>query len=367
MGTPDQRSNAAPFSEKGFYLNEFRGRTIAIAGAAADLRAGEPLESVLKELEANRTRALIFCVEPGALEALSVPKRVAAGAERLEACVWRAFAEAPRVGLVVESEPALASVCRETVLRLGITKLVWLEGKGGLVRADGSRESFVDLKALRERLRAGRGGETPAREALLHEIERALEAGVPAVNLCSARGLGDELFTYAGSGTLFTRQRYVSVRRLGLDDFDAANDLVVRGMAEGYLAPRSPEEVEQVLASGFGAFVEDRHLAGIGALLFHESSGAGEIASLYTLTRFLGEGVGAHLVRFALEQARERGCPYVFACTTSERVVGFFEREDFCRVSPDEVPPEKWRDYDPNRKARATCLRRDTGPKKGLG
>ena len=56
-----------------------------------------------------------------------------------------------------------------------------------------------------------------------------LEAGLPAVNICSAEGLAEELFTYAGSGTLFTRDRYMSVRRLGIDDFDAAHDLIHRG------------------------------------------------------------------------------------------------------------------------------------------
>jgi len=66
---------------------------------------------------------------------------------------------------------------------------------------------------------------------------------------------------------------------------------------EGYLAPRPPEDVERVLASGFGAFVEGRHLAGIGALLVYPGRKVGEVASLYTLTRFLGEGVGHNLVR----------------------------------------------------------------------
>src|SRR5262245_28321261 len=41
------------FSEKSFYLAEFRGRTLAIAVPAADLGAPAPLAAVLKELEAN--------------------------------------------------------------------------------------------------------------------------------------------------------------------------------------------------------------------------------------------------------------------------------------------------------------------------
>jgi N-acetylglutamate synthase-like GNAT family acetyltransferase len=244
-------------------------------------------------------------------------------------------------------------------VRLGISKLVWLDPEGGLRRRDGRRDSFIDLEELRGMLRDGACDESPPRVALLGEIESALAAGLPAVNLCSAEGLGDELFSYAGSGTLFTRERYIRVRRLTLDDFDAANDLVTRGVAEGYLAPRSPEEVERVLASGFGAFVEGHHLAGIGALLGHEGDAVGEIASLYTLTRFLGEGVGGHLVSFAVAQARERGCRYVFACTTSDRVATFFEREGFERAPGEAIPPEKWHGYDPARRSRVACLRRD--------
>jgi amino-acid N-acetyltransferase len=200
--------------------------------------------------------------------------------------------------------------------------------------------------------------EASPRGALWREVAAALDAGIGAVNVCTLEGLEDELFTYAGSGTLFTRERYVEVRRLGIDDFDAAHDLVRRGVAEGYLTARSPEALDEILACGFGAFVEHVHLAGIGALLERWGSGTGEIASLYTLTRFLGEGVGAYLVSFALERARERGLERVFACTTQGRVGAFFERQGFERVGRDRVPAGRWRGYDAERLARVRCYER---------
>ena len=217
----------------------------------------------------------------------------------------------------------------------------------------------MDLAELRVLLAGGAPLESPRRRALLAEIREALEAGLPACNLCTAAGLGAELFTYVGSGTLFTRERYVDLRRLGIDDYDAACDLIGRGVEEGYLAPRSEAEIDEVLAAGFGAFVEGRHLAGIGALLPYAEDRSGEVASLYTLTRFVGEGVGAHLVRHALARAEEQGMPYVFACTTSERVASFFERQGFERVGPERVAPSKWHGYDRERLARVLCLRRD--------
>jgi N-acetylglutamate synthase-like GNAT family acetyltransferase len=361
MGSPpDSESRAASvFSEKSFYLNEFRGRTLAIAVPAADLGAPGPLEAVLKELEAGGTRVVVISTQRSALEAVLGMRVLSAALPRLEAAVWRAFAEAPRVGIAVAGSQAFAPACREIVLRLGVWKLVWIDREGGLLRPDGSRESFVDRAELEALLVRGAAGANARRVALLREIEEALDAGISAVNVCTLDGLADELFSYDGSGTLFTRERYVVVRRLCLDDYDAADDLIARGVADGYLAPRPPQEIERVLASGFGAFVEGRHLAGIGALLEMPQARAAELASLYTLTRFLGEGVGSHLVAYALERARERGCAYVFACTTSDRVAGFFERHAFRRVEPSEIPSEKWRDYDPARRSAVRCLRRD--------
>jgi len=354
-----ERPSVEPFSEKGFYLNEFRRRTLAIAVRAEELGRPAPLEALLEELAANPTRVVLLSTEGPVVEGLTGGAAVAASEPRFEGEVWRALSGAPHVGVVCEGGEAFARSCREIVLRLGLSKLMWVDGAGGLRREDASRCSFVDLEELRRLLRERASRERPARLALLREIEMALSAGVAAVNLSTLEGLADELFTYAGSGTLFTRERYVLVRRLGLDDYDAAADLIARGVAEGYLVPRSPEEVEKVFVSGFGAFVAGRHLAGIGALLEHPAAGAAEIASLYTLTRFLGEGIGGHLVSFALERARGRGLGFAFACTTSERAAEFFERQGFRPVGAEEIPAEKWRAYDPERRVHVRCLRRD--------
>jgi amino-acid N-acetyltransferase len=354
--------STAPFSEKGFYLAEFRGRTLAVAVSAEQLGAPGPLEAVLAELEANATRVVLISSAARVFEALLGTPFLSADEPRLEGVVWHGLRASRRVGICVEDADSFARASGQIALRLGVTKLVWIDGDGGLLDREGRRLSFVDLDELRAILQGAPPSGGAWRSAMLREIETVLSAGVPAVNLCSLEGLADELFTYAGSGTLFSRERYVVVRQLGIDDFDAADDLIARGVAEGYLAPRSPQEIERVLTNGFGAFVEGRHLAGIGALVCYREAGVGEIASLYTLTRFLGEGIGAHLVAFACDRAREFGCRFVSAVTTSEPVAGFFERNGFRRVPADEIPAEKWRDYDPVRLTRALCLRRDLQP-----
>ena len=101
------------------------------------------------------------------------------------------------------------------------------------------------------------------RRGLLQAVDRALEAGVESVNLCAPDVVGEELFSYTGSGTLFTVEDYFSVRPLALDEFAQGERLLERGQREGLLKFRRPEEVAQVLATAYGAIICNRHLAGV--------------------------------------------------------------------------------------------------------
>jgi amino-acid N-acetyltransferase len=235
-------------------------------------------------------------------------------------------------------------------------KLVWLSSLAAVFDPAGRRRSFADLSELPALLDAELA-DPEQTLPVLREIEALLTAGVPCVNLCRVDGLGDELFTYSGSGTLFTRERYVSVRRFGIEAYDAAADLIARGTADGYLAPRTEAQIDTLLADGFGAFVGGEHLAGIGAL--RVCGDAGEVASLYTLTRFAGGGVGKHLVAFAVAQAQALNLSFVYACTTFDRVGRFFVEQGFAPAPPEALPAEKWRGYDETRRARLRCFRRE--------
>jgi amino-acid N-acetyltransferase len=250
----------------------------------------------------------------------------------------------------------------ELAVALRIPKVVLVDPQGGLV-ADGHRVSFVDENVLATILREGQAEWSGLgdRRALLVAVRAALDRGVEQVNLCPPDGVADELFTYAGSGTLFTEGDYTRVGPLGLDEFDQAERLLERGHREGLLKLRSPEESAQVLAAGFGATVCGRHLAGVGGLLTapYADVGAGEIVGLYTINRFKGEGLGDRLVDRMLEEAEALGLRYVFACTVDERARQFFARQGFVEVEHDAVPARKWSGYDTKRRARVAALRRD--------
>lgn len=357
-GIRDNAPVSAPapaFSEREFYRREFRGRTIAVA-VSVPVDPGE-VGGALDELASAGARVLLLAPSAGLLRPLGAGVALREDDARLEGEVWRALRRSPRAGVAVAGSERPARACGALALRLGIFKLVWLDPQGGLRRAGGERASFVHLAEL-EALLADPGRlEGSGRIALWEDAAEILRAGLPALNVCSPAGLEDELFTYAGSGTLFTRERYVGVRKLGVDDYDAASDLVGRGVAEGYLAPRDEAEVDRLLAHGLGAFVEGRDLAGIASLLPGGDGRSAEIAGLYTLTRFLGEGVGNALVAGAVERARRGGLEAVFACTTSERVGAFFERNGFSPVRAEALPAAKWSGYDPERRARVRCYR----------
>jgi amino-acid N-acetyltransferase len=386
MPSPTRARRAGePFGEKEFYLEEFRGRSVlvAIAPAAAVARfALGPLASALADLVHNDTRVLCWWPAIGAAPerrlraalgralgrrgvraGASVP-RVDAASEDLRAVLWGTLRREKLCVLVTDGEAAVdfpgAVVRLATVLH--IPKLVLLEPAGGLHAPAERRLSFVDANVLDTLLRQGQAEWTGLgdRRPLLVAVRDALAGGVEWVNVCTPEGVADELFTYEGSGTLFTREDYCHVGPLGLDEFAQAERLLERGQREGVLKLRTPEEVARVLAAGFGATICGRHLAGVAGLVTapYAAERAGEIVGLYTITRFKGEGIGERLVDRLVAEAGERGLAYVFACAVDERAMQFFSRLGFTRVGLGDVPAAKWNGYALRRRARVAVFKR---------
>ena len=360
-----------PFSERDFYLAEFRARTLAIALPEAPALMGDDrhvVEGVLADLAANGTGVILLGADLQLVSELAGTPALEASGSGWVGAAWRQLQKRPAIGLFGSPDETLPAFCARVALELKLAKLVWLGSRGVLWMPDGRRRSLVDLAGLAGLCAAdagtGAGADAPAASVdldidLLREIEKMISGGVASVSACLPGALADELFTYVGSGTFYSPEGYTEVRALALDEFDAAENLIQRGIEEGYLLFRSDREVEIALTNGFGAFIEGRYLAGIGALLPYPADRAGEIASLYALTRFLGEGVGAHLLRFAIARARDHGMRFVFACTTSPRVEDFFCRAGFRAVSQVELPTGKWEAYDPDRRSELRCFRLD--------
>jgi amino-acid N-acetyltransferase len=360
-------SSLRSFSEREFYLAEFRGRSIGIAWPAEVTPEREPLRAVIDALAAGGARVVLLTAREDLFKLAGVDRVAEAGDEGFAPALWRRLRERGRAGLALPASDFEAE-CRRVALALRLAKLVWIQPTPPIERCSGdARVSVVDLAHLEALLDPDHVAEAASADhcvrsgclPLVRSIRDLIAGGIPSVNVCAPKDLARELFTYAGAGTFFTRNRYAEVRPLALDDYDLANDLIERGEADGYLAPRDRAARDDVLAHGVGVFIEGRYLAGIGAILPHPSARAAELASLFALTRYVGEGAGVQIVRFAVDRCRAEGLDYLFSCTTSEHVERFFERHGFVRVGDDEVPAEKWTGYDPLRRARVRCLRFD--------
>jgi amino-acid N-acetyltransferase len=400
-----KRRKPPVFTEKEFYLDEFRGRTLLVSvhhdGAAEELRE---LGHVARDLLANDTRVLVLlggaaARERGALKVLERALAEAPGAPPVsplpEIRLATAADEAPlavltraelaaealadalllRVWSIVRATPFFLGLCEDATpellasfaqrlgARLRVHKLVLADPAGGVHSPGAAPLSFLDGAVTEQLLHAGEAewAGVGARRALLEAIDQGLKGGIGSINLCALGGLTRELFTYEGSGTLFTLEDYCRVAPLALDDFHEVEKLLERGEREGYLKPRSPAEIGRILLSGWGATIGAHHLAGVCSLQTegYEAERAGEIVGLYTITRFKGEGVGVKLVECMKAQGRDRGLAYLFACTTQERVGQFFERQGFSRVGHEAAPAAKWTCYAAARRREVAVYRYD--------
>jgi N-acetylglutamate synthase-like GNAT family acetyltransferase len=380
------------YGEKSFYLDEFRRQTLLIAVPGdAVRRPGDtrPLVEATADLWLNATRVVLTWGGPetradglgralrdigAAAKGRPVPRRFLTapdgGAGPIGIAflqrVWGILRESSPVAVRVGSENAcLADFAQRLGVRLGVRKLVLLDPQGGISNESGL-VSFMDGAMLEELLRRGEAewAGVGHRRPVLDAVRAALLGGVDSVNLCDLRDVARELFTYEGAGTLFTREDYCRVERLRVDDFLEVERLLERGQREGYLRLRSAAEIAEILMSGYGATIGSGHLAGVCALVTepYRSARAGEIVGLYTITRFKGEGVGGKLIARALEDARQLGLRYVFACTTHDRARAFFERNGFEQVSGADVPARKWRAYDPARRRGLSVYRFSLAP-----
>ncbi len=392
--TPSMLTNDSirDFNERDFYLAEFRGRSIGVAwppGEAVEIAGRDRLSvvaDVISELARNGSRVVVLSPLEALFARLSIARPIAAKEPGFVAPLWRALRERGYAGLRFGQADFDGAVARVAV-GLRLAKVVWIRSSPPVVRVPvAGRVSVVDLPHLEALLdgrvrrfvereivegddsepdmegsRAGDAATSiavaPDGAPVLAAIRQLIEGGIPAVNVCAPEDLAEELFTYDGAGTFFTRDRYADVRPLALDDFDLARDLIARGEADGFLAPRDDEALDAVLTHGVGVFIEGRYLAGIGAILPYPDARAAELACLFALTRYVGEGVGGQIVRYAIERGRRDDLDYLFACTTSDRVVAFFARHGFRSVDARDVPSAKWRDYAAERRARVRCLR----------
>ena len=365
------RRSGPVFTEKSFYLEEFYGKSLLFAlvpPSGERLSELDSLNRTLGELRRNQTRCIIIA-STSALPRLM--RRLGRRAPRHAplrfnpatglrsrpyppdsaiSALWQALRAGPIIAAEVEADDPgdLVIFAQQLASRLRVFKLLLLDRAGGLVDGAGNRQSFVQVGRVRGILKGIRSAH---RRRLVRAAYRAIGAGVASVSLASPREVYEELFSFSGTGTIFTEGGYGHVRQISIEDFEEVEALIIRAQNEGFLLSRSEGEIASLLPSCFGYRIGDEHLAGVVSLLTepYRHERAGEITALYTLTRFQGEGVAAELMNEVIKESRARRLRYVFACTTEQRAAHLFEHLRFHRVEPQAVSPAKWRGYDKRR------------------
>ncbi len=358
------------FSEKEFFLEIFRGKTLCFSLLDQESPREFPVfAAALKEMAAADVRSVVFvhggdgqwhdlqrCLaSEQTFPWIRIPAEVV---PNLPVDLWKkkngifpVMVEVPHPGTFLEKMVQLARKWR-------ISRMMLIERNGGLRDEKGHLVNFVNFQKLSELTRHTPVALSPVRDELLRAIHALLSHGVAAVGLCRMAELQRELFTYEGSGTFFSCKHYCEVRLFAWDDFPRVAALIHQGVREGYLLPRSEEQISKILLNGFGAFISEHHLAGVCGLFTegYDEEKAGEVVALYALTRYQGEGIGVRLVQKLKEEGVAKGLEWLFACTQQPRVMDFFQRQGFIPVDHSRIPKAKWCGYDPERKRTAGCF-----------
>jgi amino-acid N-acetyltransferase len=128
------------------------------------------------------------------------------------------------------------------------------------------------------------------------------------------------------------------LRRASIGDAKAICDLVNEFARRGEMLPRTMSEVYQNLRDFYVIRDETGGLLACGALhiLWEDLA---EVKSLAVREQLQGQGLGALLVRAAIDEARELGLQTVFALTYRP---GFFERLGFEQADVMTLPRKVW-------------------------
>ncbi len=191
-------------------------------------------------------------------------------------------------------------------------------------------------------------------------LYEALEQGVPRLHLLDGRRDGAlllELFTRDGIGTLVSRDPFEHIRPAVLDDLvDILG--IIRPLESGGVLVRRPRERLEMELAHFTVTCRDRTVIGCVSLTPYPASAMAEMACLAILPEYQGAGRGEQLLAWCRAESKRLGLKRIFVLTTQSS--RWFMERGFVPSSPDILPPERKKLYDPDRKSQV--LVSEVGP-----
>jgi amino-acid N-acetyltransferase len=204
-------------------------------------------------------------------------------------------------------------------------------------------KSYPTIQAIREALASKAVFNIP-RETVEFFVDKLEQYGVDLVLVEARRGtVFEEIFTHAGSGTLFTREYPNILRAATESDVRDIMAIMQPYIAEGSLKQITEDDLLGTIQN-YMVYSVNQQIVCAAALL--DYGNACELAKLCTLPRYQARGRARALVRALLDEAELRGKSAVFALTVHDYVGEFFERLGFIAV-PREQLPQQWQEgYD---------------------
>jgi amino-acid N-acetyltransferase len=181
----------------------------------------------------------------------------------------------------------------------------------------------------------------------LTSAARALRGGVPRVHIIDGtveEGLLAEVFSNEGIGTLVHANEYQAIRRAQKKDARGLASLIKTSVENEELLPRSLAEIERQIGNYY-IFDVDGNLAGCVAMHPYPAQSRAELACLCVSAKYENQGIGARLVQYVEEQARQTGLTELFALST-QAVNYFVQKGGFSLATPDDLPPPRRQRYD---------------------
>lgn len=237
----------------------------------------------------------------------------------------------------------------ECAVTLGAEKIFFAGAHVGL-EVDGKFLSYPTHQEVQDIIR--RGAHTNiSSERLQFLLEQQTRHDVDIVLVEARRGaIYEEVFTHAGSGTLFTREYPNILRPAHESDVRDIMALMQPYIAEGSLKAMREEELLAMIRS-FSVYSINGQIVAAAALIDYGDDA--ELAKLCTLPRFQARGRARALVCSIVERARDAGKRSVFALTVQPYVGEFFERLGFQETQRMELPETWQKGYDFSRPSKA--------------
>jgi N-acetylglutamate synthase-like GNAT family acetyltransferase len=248
---------------------------------------------------------------------------------------------------------ALESQIADFMISLGCKKIFFPSEERGLL-IDGSFKSYPTIEQVEQAIQSNASFNiAPERVRFLVDLQQ--RHGIDIVLAQARRGsVFEEVFTHAGSGTLFTEDYPNILRPASESDVREIMAIMQPYVAEGALKPVTEEELLKVIRS-FMVYSVNGQIVCAAALIPYGNSC--EIGKLCTLPRFQARGRARALVQALVEEARKQGRDSVFALTVQQYVGDFFEKLGFDSVQRENLPEEWRKGYDFSRPSRAYQLK----------